>query len=140
MRDRERVQQRVTEMMNELQPIHLLWETPRRAGAIQPEGEKAQGRSVNVHKKLKVGCKKDGAAIFPVVPSTRTRGSWCKQEIPLAISKHFFVCPVSVTEHWHRLSREVMESASFEILKKLCGHSPGQPTELELDEQRVWNR
>jgi len=33
---------------------------------------------------------------------------------------------VRVTEHWHRLSTEVVESPSFEIIQKPFGHGPGQ--------------
>ncbi|KFP97110.1 hypothetical protein N329_05529, partial [Haliaeetus albicilla] len=37
------------------------------------------------------------------------------RSFPLNIRKHFF--PVRITEHWHRLPREVVESPSLEILK-----------------------
>ncbi|KFP51476.1 hypothetical protein N323_01684, partial [Cathartes aura] len=37
------------------------------------------------------------------------------RRFPLNIRKHFFT--VKVTEHWHRLPREVVESPSLEILK-----------------------
>ncbi|KAK4826343.1 hypothetical protein QYF61_007452 [Mycteria americana] len=64
------------------------------------------------------GCKADGAGLFSVVPSNRTRSSEHKlkhRRFPLNIRKHF--CTVRVTEHWHRLPREVVESPCFEILK-----------------------
>lgn len=79
MRDTERVQQRATEMVSELQHLSC---GRQRAGAIQPGGEKSSGESTNVHKELKVGCKKDGAMIFPEVSNTRVRDSWHKQEVP----------------------------------------------------------
>ena len=37
------------------------------------------------------------------------------RRFPLNIRKHFFT--VMVTEHWHRLPREIVESPSSEILK-----------------------
>ncbi|KFQ11993.1 hypothetical protein N329_01187, partial [Haliaeetus albicilla] len=37
------------------------------------------------------------------------------RRFPLNIRKHVF--PVRVTEHWHRLPGEVLESPSLEILK-----------------------
>ena len=53
-----------------------------------------------------------------MVPSDRTRGDGHKlkhRRFPLNIRKHFFT--VKVTEHWHRLPREVVESPSLKILK-----------------------
>ena len=47
-----------------------------------------------------------------------TRGNEHKlkhRRFPLNIRKHFFT--VRVTEHWHRLLMEVMESPTLEILK-----------------------
>lgn len=78
----------------------FLWETSEGVGTVQPGGEKAQGESINMHKQLTVGCKKDGATIFPVVPSTRTRGSLAQTGCSLRPSVHaffvflffFFVC------------------------------------------------
>ena len=43
--------------------------------------------------------------------------------VPLNIRKHF--CTVRVTEHWHGLPREVVESPSVEILKSRLGTDLG---------------
>ena len=43
----------------------------------------------------------------------------------LNIRKHFFT--VRVTEHWHRLPKQVVESPSLGDIQKSSGHSPGQP-------------
>jgi len=45
--------------------------------------------------------------------------------VPLNIREHFFT--VRVTEHWHRLPREVVESPSLEMdIQKLSGHGSQQ--------------
>ena len=71
-----------------------------------------------MYKYLKGARIEDGARLFPVVLSDRTRGDGHKlkhRRFPLNIRKRFFT--VSVTEHWHRLPREVVESLSLEGFK-----------------------
>ena len=84
------------------------------------------GRAVNepaesykyAYKYLQGGGQEDGAKLFSVVPSDRTRGNGHKLKpgkLQLNPRKNFF--PLRVTEPWPRLPREVVESPSLEIFQ-----------------------
>jgi len=82
---------------------------------VQPEEEKAER---GPYKCLKSGCQEDGARLFPVVPSDRTRGKGHKpkqRKFQLKMRKNFFT--LRVTEPWPRLPREAVKSPSLEIFK-----------------------
>ena len=78
-----------------------------------------RGDLINVYKYLEGGGRQMGEArLFLVVCSNRTSSNGQKLEqrkFHTYMQKNFFM--ISVTEHWNRLPREIVESPSMVIFK-----------------------